>query len=236
MCGRYALTSPAQAIAETFGVVGDLGELDATPRYNVAPGQDVWVVRAEGEAAERRLARVRWGLAPAWAEKAPPAATMINARAETAAEKPAFRLPYRRRRCIVPADGFYEWRRWSSGSQPFLIGLREGGPFAMAGLWDRWRGPDGARLESCTILTTSPNDLVGALHDRMPVILAPDDFDLWLDPRVEDVAKLVKVLGTMPSERMRAHPVSPRVNDPRNDDADCLTEVAPRSDPQGWLF
>ena len=188
MCGRYTLRAPAQVIAETFGVEGDPAGVDVAPRYNIAPGQDVWVVREGSATPRRRLDRLRWGLVPAWSEKAPAAATMINARAETAAEKPAFRLPFRRRRCIVPADGFYEWKRWPSGAQPYLIDRKDGRPFGMAGLWDRWRGPDGTPLESCAILTTSPNELVASLHDRMPVILAPDDFDLWRDPREQDVA------------------------------------------------
>lgn len=237
MCGRYTLTSPAQVIADTFGVEVDTDRVDAGPRYNIAPGQDVWIVRAEGREERRRLARVRWGLVPGWAEKPSVGATMINARAETAAEKPAFRLPFRRRRCIVPADGFYEWQRRPSGSQPFLIEMRDAGrPFGMAGLWDHWRGPDGADVESCAILTTTPNELVGALHDRMPVILAPDDFDLWLDPREADVVKLLAVLRAQPGERMAMHPVSTRVNDPRHDDPECLTRVEPVPDPQGSLF
>jgi putative SOS response-associated peptidase YedK len=238
MCGRYTLTSPAQAIADVFGL--DTAEVDAleasAPRHNIAPGQDVWIVRADRAGVERELRLVRWGLVPSWADSPAPAATMINARVETVAEKPAFRKAFQRRRCIVPADGFYEWQRRSGGSQPFWIGGRDHRPFGMAGLWEIWRGAGDARIESCTILTTAPNDLVAPLHDRMPVILAPDDFAVWLDPRETDVERLRSVLRTAPSDALVMHPVSTRVNDPRNDDPDCSTPVTPASDPQGSLF
>src|SRR5262245_37739145 len=219
MCGRYTLTSPAQAIADVFGIDEDDTALAASgPRHNIAPGQDVWIVRADRTGRHRELHQVRWGLVPSFAETPSPAAAMINARAETAAAKPAFRTPFRRRRCIVPADGFFEWERWSGGSQPYLIGGRDRRPFGMAGLWEVWRGAGGARIESCTILTTAPNELVRPLHDRMPVILAPDDFALWLDPHESDVERLTAVLRTAPSDGLEMHAVSTRVNDPRNDD------------------
>lgn len=237
MCGRYTLTSPAQAIADVFGIDGEIAAAaSGPPRYNVAPGQDVWIVRADRTGRHRELASVRWGLVPSFAETPSPAATMINARAETAATKPAFRKPFRRRRCIVPADGFFEWQRRSGGSQPYLIGNRDHRPFGMAGLWDVWRGAGDERIESCTILTTAPNQLVSPLHDRMPVILAPDDFALWLDPREADVERLTAVLRTAPSEELEIHAVSTRVNDTRNDDPECLTPVVPATDPQGSLF
>jgi len=237
MCGRYTLTSPAQAIADVFGVDEDREAMAAIgPRHNIAPGQDVWIVRADRTGRHRELRAVRWGLVPSFAETPSPAAAMINARAETAATKPAFRTPFRRRRCIVPADGFFEWERRSGGSQPYLIGGRDHRPFGMAGLWDIWRGPGDARIESCTILTTEPNELVRPLHDRMPVILAPDDFALWLDPRESDVDRLTAVLRTAPSDELEMHAVSTHVNDPRNDDPECLTPVVPLSDPQGSLF
>jgi putative SOS response-associated peptidase YedK len=236
MCGRYTLTSPAKAIADVFGVDAGLDEVEAEPRYNIAPGQDVWIVRADRSGEHRELSRVRWGLVPAWSSEPKTGATMINARAETAADKPAFRMPFRRRRCIVPADGFYEWQRRGGRAQPFLIGERDGRPFGMAGLWDVWKGPDGARLESCTILTTVPNELMSSLHDRMPAILAPDDFALWLDRREEDPARLLGVLRPCPSDDLTVKPVSTRVNDPRNDDPECRAEVEPEPDPQGSLF
>jgi putative SOS response-associated peptidase YedK len=236
MCGRYTLTSPAKVIADVFGVDGGIDEVDAAPRYNIAPGQDVWIVRADRRGEHRELSRVRWGLVPSWSDQPTTSATMINARSETAADKPAFRMPFRRRRCIVPADGFYEWQRRSGRSQPFLIGERDQRPFGMAGLWDVWRGEDGARVESCTILTTAPNELMQPLHDRMPAILAPDDFDLWLDRREEDPARLLGLLRPCPNDELTLKPVSTRVNDPRNDDPECLTEVEPEPDPQGSLF
>jgi putative SOS response-associated peptidase YedK len=236
MCGRYTLTSPAKVIADVFGVDGAIDEVDATPRYNIAPGQDVWIVRADRSGEHRELSRVRWGLVPAWSDQPTSSATMINARAETAADKPAFRMPFRRRRCIVPADGFYEWQRQSGRSQPFLIGERDQRPFGMAGLWDVWRGEDGTRVESCTILTTAPNELVQPLHDRMPAILAPDDFERWLDRREEDPARLLALLKPCPNDELVLRPVSTRVNDPGNDDPECLTSVEIEPDPQGSLF
>jgi putative SOS response-associated peptidase YedK len=224
-------------LADVFGMDGGIEELGASaPRYNVAPGQEVWVVRADRAGLRRELARVRWGLVPFWAETPASGAAMINARAETVAEKPAFRQPFLGRRCIVPADGFYEWQRRGGGTQPFFIGRRDHRPFGMAGLWDLWRGPGDARIESCTILTTAPNEIVEPLHDRMPVILAPDDFALWLDRREADVPTLMALLRTAPSDALAIHAVSTRVNDPRNDDPDCLTPFTPTPDPQGSLF
>ena len=222
MCGRYTLTSPAQVIAEVFGVAEPI---ELAPRYNVCPGQDVPVVRTRHGADDRVLDLLRWGLVP-WFVKTPaPAARMINARAETAATSPAFREALRRRRCLLPADGFYEWRAGATKrgpKQPFHIQREDGRPIALAGLWERWKGPDGSRLESCTVLTTTPNELLAEVHDRMPVVLAPDAWPLWLDREVQDVARVVPLLVPAPAANLIVSPVGTWVNDPKHDDPLCL--------------
>jgi putative SOS response-associated peptidase YedK len=199
--------------------------LDLAPRYNVCPGQDVPVVRTRHGADDRTLDLLRWGLVP-WFVKAPaPAARMINARAETAATGPAFREALRRRRCLLPADGFYEWQASAakrSPKQPFHVRRADGRPIALAGLWERWKGPDGSRIESCTVLTTQPNERLAAVHDRMPVILAPDAWPLWLDRTIEDVARVAPLLVPAPAADLVVTPVGTWVNDPKHDDPSCL--------------
>ena len=218
MCGRYTLTTPAVELERRFLV--RLGE-DYVPRYNVAPGQVVLaVVSPEGE---RRAVGLRWGWVPAWASEPKPGP--INARAETAATKPMFRRAMRRRRCLVLADGFYEWQRLGGTRRPYLFRLRDGAPFALAGLWERWDGPGGP-LWTCCVLTTRPNALVGQVHDRMPVILRPEWEEAWLDPEVEP-ADLAPAWEPYPAEAMVAYPVSTRVNSPRYDDPACIQPVAP---------
>jgi putative SOS response-associated peptidase YedK len=223
MCGRYTITSPAQVIAEVFGAVA--GPVELAPRYNVCPGQDVPVVRTRHGADDRELDLLRWGLVPWFVKEPGPAARMINARAETAATSPAFREALHRRRCLLPADGFYEWQA-SAGKrgpkQPFHIRRADGRPLALAGLWERWKGPDGTKLESCTVLTTAPNALLAPIHDRMPVVLPPDAWSLWLDRTVQDVERIAPLLVSAPADEMVAVPVSTRVNDPKHDDPQCL--------------
>ncbi|HZR79488.1 MAG TPA: SOS response-associated peptidase [Candidatus Binatia bacterium] len=228
MCGRFTLTTPAQAIAEAFGVAPPA---DLAPRYNIAPGQDVLAVRERRDGG-RELATLRWGLVPWWSKELPRAVTMINARADTAPERPAFRDAFRRHRCLIPASGFYEWQPSPGGrggpKQPYLIGLHGGAPFAFAGLWDRWRppAPDEPPVESCAIVTTDANPLVHPIHDRMPVILPVDAWPTWLDRRVEDVERLKALLRPYPAGEIELHPVSPWVNDARHDDARCIEPVA----------
>ncbi|MDZ7615600.1 MAG: SOS response-associated peptidase, partial [Patescibacteria group bacterium] len=159
---------------------------------------------------------------PHWAKDPAIAARMINARAETVAEKPAYRAAFRRRRCLVPADGFYEWRKEGGRKQPYFIRMRDDRLFAFAALWESWEGPDHSYLESCTLLTTEPNPLIRPIHDRMPVILPPEAYGAWLDPAVQDAARLLPLLGSYPPEQMHAQPVSPLVNNPRTDSAECL--------------
>ncbi len=224
MCGRYTLSTPGAAVAELLELEQDL---ELAPRYNIAPTQESAVVRLDG--GRRSLEHLRWGLIPYWASEPGIGNRMINARSETVADKPAFRDSFRRRRCLVPADGFFEWRRTPAGKQPYLFRLTGGEPFAFAGLWDRWVPHDGPPIESFTILTTRPNELVEALHDRMPVILPPAQHGLWLDPRQSDRARLTDVLQPFPAGEMTAFPVSTAVNRPAHDEPAC---VAPLEDWQ----
>jgi len=220
MCGRFTLSNPdAEQLAAQFGVAA---LPDLRPRYNIAPTQPVAAVRRAAGKAIREMALLRWGLVPAWAKDPTIGVRLINARAETAAEKPSFRVAFRRRRCLIVADGFYEWQKQQSGKQPYYIRLRGGRLFAFAGLWERWTGPDGQEIESCTLLTTAPNDLLRPIHKRMPVILHPDDYALWLDPAVGDRQRLQPLLRPYPAAEMEAYPVSRRVNNPRNDDPRCI--------------
>lgn len=215
MCGRFSFAAPAEVVAEVFG----LASLpNWAPRYNIAPSQEVAVIRQEE--GERRVALLRWGLVPAWAKEPSVGARLINARAETVAHKPAFRSAFRARRCLVPADGFYEWVSRGGEKTPFYITFTDGRVFAMAGLWERWTGGS-QTLETCTILTTTPNEIVAPLHDRMPVILAPEDYRVWLDPAHPGGEELGPLLQPCPPDGMTAWPVSRWVNDPRHDDPSC---------------
>ncbi len=225
MCGRYTLSTPGAAVAELF-------ELDTvprlTPRYNVAPTQESAVVRLAG--GRRSLLCLRWGLVPYWAAEPGIGNRMINARSESVADKPAFRSSFRRRRCLVPADGFFEWRRTPAGKQPYLIRLSDGRPFAFAGLWERWVPHDGEPIESFTILTTRPNELAATVHDRMPVILPPRHHELWLDPLERRPERLTPVLRPFPAAEMQLFPVSEVVNKPANDTPECVAPLAGREE------
>jgi putative SOS response-associated peptidase YedK len=224
MCGRFALFSSEEALARTFGV-GGVPELPA--RYNIAPTQAVAVVRVAPERRERESALLRWGLVPFWAKDPDIGSRLINARAETAAERPAFRAAFRHRRCLIPADGFYEWLRRQGGrKQPYFVRMRDGEPFGLAGLWERWEGEDGNALESCTVLTTGANAVVAPIHDRMPVIVPPDSFDLWLDPSVRRSDLLETLLRPYPAAEMVAYPIDERVNNPRIDEESLIKPAA----------
>ncbi len=216
MCGRFALTTPPDVLAALFRVEAVPA---FAPRYNVAPTQRIPAVR--GSAGTREMVLLHWGLVPFWADDASIASRMINARAETAAAKPAFRAAFRKRRCLIPADGFYEWRKQGKAKQPYYIHRADGQPLAFAGLWERWDKGD-EPLESCTILTTTPNALVAELHNRMPVILEPGAFERYLDPAVEDAAAIGELLGPAAEGVLDAYPVSTHVNKPANDDPRCL--------------
>jgi putative SOS response-associated peptidase YedK len=217
MCGRFTQASDSEIIVRVF----DLPEKpDLAPRYNIAPTQDVAAVR-EAESGARELVHLHWGLIPSWAKERAMGARMINARAETLAEKPAFRSAFRARRCLIVADGFYEWQKLGTRKQPHFVGFRDGRPFAFAGLWERWRGEGSEQVESCTIVTTEANELLAPIHDRMPVIVDPDDFALWIDPSQKDTDRLAGLLRPYPPGSLQAYPVSLLVNSPANDTAAC---------------
>jgi putative SOS response-associated peptidase YedK len=230
VCGRYWLVTPFDVLASRFHVRGERQAL--VPRWNAAPGQALPVVRADaGGRGARVLEPMRWGLVPSWAAGPADAGRPINARAETAAAKPSFKEPLRRQRVLVPADGFFEWKKGDRGRQPFAIRLKSRRTFAFAGLFDEWRPPGGPPERTFAILTTRPNDLVGELHDRMPVILSPEGEDLWLDREVTDPARLAPLFAPLDAAAMEAFPVSFRVNTPANDDPSVLAPPPPGPPP-----
>ncbi len=223
MCRRYSITTPAEAMQRVLRFKGPLPNL--RPRYNVAPTQQVPVVRRQhdGLTGERELAEVRWGLIPFWVREATIGARMINARAEDIAEKPAFCAALKLRRCLVLADGFYEWQATPGRKVPWRIALKDGEPFAFAGLWEHWReAPDGVPIESCTIVTTSANQLVRELHDRMPVILPADAYPAWLGEDSASPSELLALLKPYAADAMRAYRVSPVVNSVKNEGPECI--------------
>jgi putative SOS response-associated peptidase YedK len=215
MCGRFVQKSPSKKVAEKFQV-GEVPPL--VERFNVAPAQAVLAIRESG--AGREAAFLKWGLVPRWAKDPALGNKLINARSETVAEKPSFREAFRRRRCLVPADGFFEWSRRGEKKRPYYFHMRDGEPFAIAGLWERWEG-EAEPLETCTLLTTEANELLAPYHDRMPVILRPEDYDLWLDAGARSDEALGALLRPYPHRGMAAHEVSPLVNNPANDDPRC---------------
>ena len=221
MCGRYRLSRRKQSIEEYFDT--SPWEDDWDPRFNIAPTQPVPVVRQHPKEPVRQISMMKWGLVPHWAKDDSGAGGMINARSETAAEKPAFRDPMKLRRCLIPADGFYEWARKSK--QPYCFEVNDAELFAFSGLWDGWKGAEGQWIKSCTILTTVPNAVTSSVHDRMPVILDPDHYDLWLDPGIQNVDAISKLLKPYDARLMRCYPVSSRVNHVANDDAECSRPV-----------
>lgn len=224
MCGRFVLTTPADALAAEFAA--DLGGLVLRPRYNIAPMQDVVVVRnVDGR---RTLSMLRWGLIPSWAKDPTIASKLINARSETAADKPSFRDAMKKRRGIVPASGFYEWKREGTRKQPWYF--RPTSPassLAIAALWESWRSPDDGVVETFCLLTTEANSVLAPVHDRMPVLLDADGIRRWLDPDLTDAKGLADLLHPAEASRLRGHPVSTAVNAVRNDDARNIEEAVP---------
>jgi putative SOS response-associated peptidase YedK len=235
MCGRFTLRTPLARVAELFELdsAGDWAA-QQVPRFNVAPSQTVAAIRCNAGTRRRELVPLSWGLVPHWADDPAIGNRMINARAETVPDKPAFRDSFRRRRCLIPADGFYEWQKHARSKQPFFIRLRDDHPFAFAGLWDRW-DKLGAPIESCTIITTDANELLKPLHDRMPVILDREGADRWLAAEDTDPEALLSLLRPYPAEQMAAYPVSTMVNSPRHEDQRCI-EPAEREKTQRSLF
>jgi putative SOS response-associated peptidase YedK len=229
MCGRFTLRTPLTILAEQFQFDLDAAMADIGPRFNIAPTQTVLAVRQLEQGSRRELARLFWGLIPSWAKDSKMAYGTINARADTVATKPTFRSAFKSRRCLVLADGYYEWQTEGKKKQPFLFEVDGGKPFAFAGLWEWWRDrsqPESPSLESCSLVTAA-NEVGGPVHDRMPVILDERDYDAWLDPANSDTAGLQKLLRSFPADRMTARPVSTYVSNSRNQGPDC---VAPASD------
>jgi putative SOS response-associated peptidase YedK len=213
------------------------GEVEVSPRYNISPSQPVVTIRQDAREPIRKLSTMRWGLVPSWAKDPSIGYKTINARSETVATTASFREPFKSHRCLIPADGFYEWKREGKTKQPYCFEVNDGELFAFAGLWDRWKSPQGEVVESCTIITTTPNPLLADIHDRMPVILSPDDYDLWLDPAFRNMASVSEMLKPFDASQMKRYPVSTRVNQVQNDDADCAKATELDSSPiQTQLF
>jgi putative SOS response-associated peptidase YedK len=225
MCGRYRLSRRKQLVEEYFDTAP--WDDDWNPRYNIAPNQPVPVVRQHPKEPIRQISTMRWGLIPHWSKDASSAASAINARSETAAEKPAFRDPIRYRRCLIPADVFYEWKRNGASKQPYCFEVNDGEMFAFAGLWDGWKNAEAQWIKTCTILTTTPNAVTSAIHDRMPVILDRESYDLWLDPGIQRVEAISELLKPYEARLMRCYPVSTRINHVGNDDDECSRPVEP---------
>ncbi len=229
MCGRYTQIRPWSELVALYRIAAAAIPLNLPARYNIAPTQSVPIVRQGSAPNARELALVRWGLLSAWAKDVRIGAGMINARAETIDEKPAFRQAFRKRRCLVVADGFYEWRSERGQKQPYYLTLPANRPFAFAGLWERWRSPEGGEpIESCTIIVCAANPTVRPIHDRMPVILEPDAFEPWLDAKAEPAA--LRDLLKPHDGPLATVPVTPRVNHVRNDDPDCLVPIGRNGD------
>ena len=222
MCGRFSLTIDPNQLRQEFAWLNI--PVEPAPRYNVAPSQPVAVVPNDGK---YKLDYFVWGLIPSWSKDASIGYRMINARSETVAEKPSFRSAFRRRRCLIPADGFYEWRKEAGkkSKTPYFVFLKSKKPFFFAGLWESWDSPDGSNILSCTILTTQPNDLVAPIHDRMPVILPPDSYDFWLTPNELKPTDLQGMLKAYPADQMSAYQVSTIVNSPVNDSIECINPI-----------
>ena len=232
MCGRYVSATPPDQVAAYFGAEAPEALLE--PSYNVAPTNDVYAVLSDG--STRHVDAFHWGLIPLWAKDAKIGSKMINARAESLAEKNAYKAAFKKRRCLIPADGFYEWRKVPGGKrkQPYFVHRPDGEPFAFAGLWEVWRGPkdaDGNRtgepLRSCTIITTTPNATMAQIHDRMPVILPPSAWDEWLDPDNDDIETLGRLLVPAPAELTDLRPVTTQVNSVRNKGAELIVPASP---------
>ncbi|WP_166238075.1 SOS response-associated peptidase [Paenibacillus turpanensis] len=219
MCGRYTITVTMEELMLRFLIEGPQ-LLFHGPKYNVAPGQMVLAVIHDGE--RNRIGELKWGLVPEWAKEEKIGAKMLNARAETITEKPAFRTLLTRKRCLIPADGFYEWKKDGGSKQPLRITLKSREVFAMAGLYDTWMSPDGRRVSTCAVITTAPNELVANIHDRMPVILPREAEARWLDRGNRDTRALLELLRPYPAEEMTAYAVSPMVGSVKNDEPACI--------------
>ncbi len=220
MCGRFAQRTSPKTLAKQFGV-NEVPQIEA--RYNIAPTQNILAVQETLDGREMKW--LKWGLVPSWAKDASMGARLINARSETVTEKPSFREAFKRRRCLIPANGFYEWQRTDGKKQPYFFQLKEGQPFGFAGLWDKWKSEDGSVLETCTILTTVANEVLAPVHDRMPVILHHDDYELWLNEDERKRELLKDLLLPYPADEMTSYPVSTLVNNIRRQGADLIEQL-----------
>ena len=217
MCGRFTLQTPESQIREAFHLpIGK--QLGLSPRYNIAPSQDIPIIRDAEVGHELILAK--WGLVPHMSKEPKTKYSTINARIETVAEKPTYRTPFKSRRCLIPADGFYEWKVVNGHKIPHYIRIRTGGVFAFAGIWDRWEGK-GKALDSCSIIVMPSNEVMKPIHERMPAIIAPAHYDLWLDPRITEKVEIMQYLNSAPSSSLKFYPISPWVNSPEHDDERC---------------
>ncbi len=222
MCGRFILSKPKKVKAKELKIKQEEVDL-LKPRYNIAPSNDIPAILNEGE---RHIEPLRWGLIPSWAKDETIGQRMINARAETLTEKPSFKGLLHKHRCIIIADGFYEWAESVRGKQPYLIRLKSTEPFTFAGLWSHWTSPKGEEIRTCTIITCAPNKLMEKIHNRMPVILDAEARDIWLDPKNEDSTVLTELLNPYLEDEMESYPVSKIVNSPINDTEECLKPVS----------
>lgn len=224
MCGRYSLYADYRTILERFDIEeASLEEEQYSPSFNVAPTQQVVAVVSDGK--KNRLGLLKWGLIPPWAKDQKIGSKMINARAETVAEKPSFRNAFKKKRCLVVADSFYEWKRMDNQKTPMRIRLKSGEPFAFAALWESWKSPDGKTVNSCTILTTGPNNLMEDIHNRMPVILTKEEEKIWLDPKEHDPEVLGRLLKPFEPTLLEAYEVSDAVNSPKNNGPELIEKI-----------
>jgi putative SOS response-associated peptidase YedK len=227
MCGRFTLFSSQAEITKVFQVDYPI---ELPQRYNIAPSQPIAAIAQFHDEPNPKPHHFRWGLIPSWAKDPAIGYKLINARSETASEKPSFRSAFKHRRCLIPTNGFYEWQRVEGSKtqkQPYFFSLKDQNLFALAGLWERWESPEGDTIDTCTILTTEANEILKPIHDRMPVILHPKDYDLWLDPSFTRKDKLQDLLKPYPAAEMISYPVSSIVNSPKNDRPECTAAAEP---------
>jgi putative SOS response-associated peptidase YedK len=223
MCGRFEIHSALEIIARIFGV--DSIPIEYRPNYNIAPSQDILMIRQDGK---RLLGRCRWGFIPSWSREIPKGFQMINAKAETVAEKPSFRKAFENQRCLIPADGFFEWEKTGTGERPYYIRLRSKAPFGFAGIYGIWTPPNGKPICTSAIITTEANEAIRPIHDRMPVIVSPDKYELWLDPSVRERRLLAEILGPFPSADMELYPVTRNMNSYRHNKPENIHPVGPQ--------
>lgn len=234
MCGRLVIDLAPEIITEIYEIVRKI-DRKLNPRYNVAPSQEIPIIREDAEGC-REFAFARWGLIPSWSKDISIGNSLINARSETVAEKPSFRAAFKRRRCVIPTGGFYEWQTQEGKSkQPWFFRMSDGSPMSIAGLWEHWQGSDGQEIESCSILTTSANDLMAPIHERMPVILQQEDHATWLSHNITDNALLQKLCQPCPSNILNSYPVTSMVNSPKNDSADCIAPISVLGTAKGQI-